>query len=230
MYNIRLLGRLLLLVCCFNFFTTMAQTPSSSAALLVIDMQNDFCEGGSLEVKDGNSIIPYINGLIASGNYGTIVFSKDWHPANHLSFASNHKGQQVGNIVRVKGVQQILWPDHCVQGSWGAKLQKEMDTLHIDFTVLKGTLPEYDSYSAFKDNNGEHETPLFEFLTKKHITHLTVVGLALDYCVKYTCIDAVEKGFDVTLHLQGSKAVNVHADDGARAVEELRGLGVHIIE
>lgn len=207
-----------------------AQSHCGGNALLVIDMQNDFCYGGSLAVNNANEIIPYINKLINSKNYDVIVFTKDWHPSNHLSFASNHKGHKVGDIVKVQGIDQILWPDHCVQGSFGAKIHPDVNISKSDFVIFKGTIPEYDSYSTFKDNHGLYDTGLYDYLKKKRIKKLTVVGLALDYCVKYTCLDAIKKGFKVSLHLKGTKAVNVKPHDGERTVEELKEKGVEIVK
>lgn len=197
-------------------------------ALIVVDVQNDFCEGGALEVPNASEIIPYINSLIDSNIYDEIIFTQDWHPANHKSFASNN-GKNIGDVIELNGIQQFMWPDHCVQGSHGAEFHKDLNTSKINHIVRKGTNPEIDSYSAFQDNNHFMQTDLDNYLKEKNIELIEVVGLALDYCVKYTCLDAVSNGYITCLHFQGTKAVNVKPENGRDTIYQLLENGVSIL-
>lgn len=197
-------------------------------ALIVVDVQNDFCEGGALEVPNASEAIPYINSLIESNIYDEIIFTQDWHPSNHKSFASNN-GKNIGDIIELNGIQQFMWPDHCVQGSHGAEFHKDLNTSKINHIVRKGTNPEIDSYSAFQDNNHFMQTDLDNYLKEKNIELVEVVGLALDYCVKYTCLDAVSNGYITCLHFQGTKAVNVKPENGRDTIYQLLENGVSIL-
>lgn len=199
-------------------------------ALIVVDVQNDFCKNGALAVPDANVIIPYINKIISKNNYDEIIFSQDFHPKDHISFAENHPTKKIGEFVTLKnGTEQILWPTHCVQGSFGTAFHSDLqhpDTLKI---IQKGANKWVDSYSAFYDNNHEISTGLTKYLQHKNITHLEIVGLALDYCVKFTALDAVNEGFTTSVHYKGTKAVNINSTDGDNAILELIKNGVHII-
>lgn len=197
-------------------------------ALIVVDVQNDFCEGGALEVPNASEAIPYINSLIESNIYDEIIFTQDWHPANHKSFASNNE-KNIGDVIELNGIQQFMWPDHCVQGSHGAEFHKDLNTSKISHIVRKGTNPEIDSYSAFQDNNHFMQTDLDNYLKEKNIELVEVVGLALDYCVKYTCLDAVSNGYITCLHFQGTKAVNVKPENGRDTIYQLLENGVSIL-
>ena len=197
-------------------------------ALIIVDVQNDFCEGGSLAVPDANQIIPYINLLIQDNQYEHIVLTQDFHPANHKSFASNN-GKSVGEIIDLNGVSQFMWPDHCVQGTFGAEFHKDLNTEKVTHIVQKGKNPEIDSYSAFYDNSRNSKTDLSDFLKYHDIQLLEIVGLALDYCVKYTCLDAVEEGFITCLHFNGTKAVNVKPENGRDAIYEMLEKGVTVL-
>lgn len=197
-------------------------------ALIVVDVQNDFCEGGALEVPNASEAIPYINSLIESNIYDEIIFTQDWHPANHKSFASNNE-KNIGDVIELNGIQQFMWPDHCVQGSHGAEFHKDLNTSKINHIVRKGTSPEIDSYSAFQDNNHFMQTDLDNYLKEKNIELVEVVGLALDYCVKYTCLDAVSNGYITCLHFQGTKAVNVKPENGRDTIYQLLENGVSIL-
>ncbi len=201
-------------------------------ALLVIDMQNDFCDidGASLPVKGGTSVIPYINKLINSGKYEKVVFSQDWHPINHISFASNNGKNVYETITLEDGTQQTMWSNHCVPNTFGAEFHKDIDTSKTDYVVKKGTNPKVDSYSAFWDNNAESKTDLDDYLKKNDIKEVTIVGLALDYCVRFTCEDAIKLGYKVNLHLKGTKAVNIKPTDAEDTVKALKKIGVNIIE
>ncbi|MDY3520534.1 bifunctional nicotinamidase/pyrazinamidase [Riemerella anatipestifer] len=197
-------------------------------ALIVVDVQNDFCEGGALAVPNANEIIPYINLLIEENQYDKIIFTQDWHPANHKSFASNN-GKKVGETISLNGVPQFMWPDHCVENSFGAEFHKDLDTSKVDYIVKKGKNPEIDSYSAFQDNNHFMKTGLADYLKENDIQLVEIVGLALDYCVKYTCLDAVKEGFLTCLHFNGTRAVNVKPENGRDAIYEMLENGITIL-
>ena len=188
-------------------------------ALIVVDMQNDFCKGGSLEVVGSESIIPYINCLMENKKYDEVVFTQDFHPKEHKSFASNH-GKNVGEIICLNGISQVLWVDHCIQGTFGAEIYSEIDKKYATKFIQKGMNPDIDSYSAFFDN---------QHLRNRGIKELEVVGLALDYCVKYTCLDAVKMGFKTALHFKGTRAVNLNLNDAKNTIFELLENGVSIL-
>ncbi|MDY3318524.1 bifunctional nicotinamidase/pyrazinamidase [Riemerella anatipestifer] len=197
-------------------------------ALIVVDVQNDFCEGGALAVPNANEIIPYINLLIQENQYDKIIFTQDWHPANHKSFASNN-GKKVGETISLNGVPQFMWPDHCIENSFGSEFHKDLDTSKVDYIVKKGKNSEIDSYSAFQDNNHFMKTGLADYLKKHDIQLVEIAGLALDYCVKYTCLDAVREGFLTCLHFNGTRAVNVKPENGRDAIYEMLENGVTIL-
>lgn len=166
-------------------------------ALIVVDLQNDFMPGGSLAVPEGDKIIPVINELISKFNL--VIFTKDWHPANHKSFASQHEEKNAFETIDLNGVKQVLWPDHCVQNTPGADFHKDLDFSKIkkDFYIFKkGMDPEVDSYSGFYDNERKNSTGLNEFLNKLGVKETYICGLAGDYCCKYTAMDSAEQGFD----------------------------------
>lgn len=198
-------------------------------ALIVVDIQNDFCKNGALEVHNANSIIPIINKVINYFNENKllVVATMDWHPREHKSFATNSNGN-VGDIISLNGLSQVLWPIHCVQNSFGAELHPEL--LKIDNIVYKGTNPEIDSYSGFFDNGHKVSTALLELLKSNNITELFIVGLATDYCVKYTVLDALELGFKVTVFSNCCKGVNLSPDDSEKALLEMKEKGAHIEE
>lgn len=190
-------------------------------ALIIVDIQNDFCPNGNLAVKDGDQIIPFVNSLINSGEYKTIVATLDFHPKNHKSFASNN-GKNVGEIIDLNGVQQFMWPDHCVQGTKGAELHPDLEASKIQYFVNKGENPEVDSYSGFFDNDSKSQTRLNEILLRTGIKEIHVVGLALDYCVKFTAIDGQRLGYKTKVLLKGTKAVNIKPLDDEAAVCEMK--------
>lgn len=197
-------------------------------ALIIVDVQNDFCEGGALAVPEANSIISYINSLTQNTDYDEIILTQDWHPANHKSFASNN-GKKVGETITLNGGPQFMWPDHCVQGTFGAEFHPELDRSKVTHIVQKGKNPEVDSYSGFQDNNHFVKTDLNDYLQYHDIRLVEIVGLALDYCVKYTCLDAVENGYITCLHFQGTKAVNVKPENGKDTIYQLIQNGVSIL-
>ena len=197
-------------------------------ALIVVDVQNDFCENGSLAVPNANEIIPFINLLMEENNYDEIIFSQDWHPENHKSFASNN-GKKVGDTITLNGGKQFMWPNHCVQNTFGAEFHKDLNQEKATHIVQKGKNVEIDSYSAFQDNNHFAKTDLADYLKYNDIELVEIVGLALDYCVKYTCIDAVSNGFITCLHFNGTRAVNIKPDSGKDTIYELLQNGVTIL-
>ena len=179
-----------------------------NSALLIIDVQNDFLQGGSLEVANANKIIEPILHLMKLG-WSSIIASKDWHYENHISFASNHDSQKVFSEIKLKcGTKQILWPKHCIQNSFGAEIHQDIPKYWIDEIVYKGKNPKVDSYSAFFDNNRLEKTNLDSILKSKIIEHVYVVGLARDYCVKWTAMDAQLLGYQAHVILDATKAVN----------------------
>lgn len=197
-------------------------------ALIVVDVQNDFCENGALAVPESNSVIPYINLLMEDKNYDQIILTQDWHPANHKSFASNNN-QKVGDTIILNEIPQFMWPDHCIQGSYGAEFHKDLNRENVTHIIQKGTNTEFDSYSGFQDNNHFMKTGLADYLKYHKIELVEIVGLALDYCVKFTCLDAVQEGFITCLHFNGTKAVNVKPESGRNAIYELLENGVTIL-
>ncbi len=198
------------------------------SALLIIDMQYDFMEGGSLEVKQANSIVNTINQL-AQKDWGVVVASKDWHPQNHVSFASNNKGSQVFETITLPdGTQQVMWPDHCVQGSHGSEIHKDVDASRINHIVLKGQNPQVDSYSAFFDNNHLQKTDMEKILKKYDITTIYVVGLARDYCVRWTALDGQKLGYKTYFVWDATKPVDPSSNDAI--AKELKDNKVEIIE
>ncbi len=195
-------------------------------ALIIVDIQNDFCPGGALAVKEGDQIVPLINKL--QNKFDFIVATQDWHPQNHKSFASNN-GKNVGEVIELNGLKQILWPDHCVQGSRGAALVKDLVIKKIKQIFQKGTDPAIDSYSAFFDNGHKKKTGLDDYLKAQGVQEIYVVGLATDYCVKFTALDAAEAGFKTYLIKDACRGVNLHTNDTDRAIEEMQSKGVAII-
>lgn len=197
-------------------------------ALIVVDVQNDFCEAGALEVPGASSVIPYINSLIQENEYDEIIFTQDWHPADHKSFASNN-GKNVGETVNMNGIPQFMWPDHCVQGTFGAEFHPNLDITKATHIVQKGKNSEIDSYSGFQDNNHFMKTDLDDYLKFKDIELVEIAGLALDYCVKYTCLDAAKNGYITCLHFNGTKAVNVKPENAKNAIYELLENSVTVL-
>lgn len=198
-------------------------------ALILVDIQNDFMPGGALAVPDGFAVVPVANALMP--RFDIVVASQDWHPPGHGSFASSHEGEQPGDMGELAGMPQVMWPDHCVQGSEGAELVASLDTDRAPNGVTvfqKGTDPAIDSYSAFFDNGHRKDTGLGEWLKERGVRSVVIVGVATDYCVKFTALDAAELGFDVTLLEDGCRGVNLQPSDSERAKEELRAAGVSV--
>ena len=193
-------------------------------ALIVIDVQNDFCPGGALAVPEGDTIVPGINALM--GDFDAVILTQDWHPSGHSSFASHH-GAEPMTLTEMPYGPQVLWPDHCVQGSPGADFHKDLMTDRADLIIRKGYNPAIDSYSAFFENDKTTPTGLEGYLRTRGIDTLTMVGLATDFCVNYSAVDAARLGFTVTVRQDLCRAIDF---DGslATALEEMAGAGVKL--
>jgi nicotinamidase/pyrazinamidase len=200
-------------------------------ALLLIDLQNDFVPGGALAVREGDQVIPIANRLSAlkGAAFDLVVATQDWHPANHGSFASNNGGAAVGSTGELGGLPQVMWPNHCVQNTRGAEFVSSLDMSRVDKVIRKGTDAAIDSYSGFFDNGHKKETEMASYLRSQNVDEVVVMGLATDYCVKFTALDAVQLGFKTTLVRDASRAVNLTPGDEAAAVEEMRKAGVTVV-
>ncbi|MBM1555224.1 bifunctional nicotinamidase/pyrazinamidase [Sulfitobacter mediterraneus] len=192
-------------------------------ALIVIDQQNDFCPGGALAVPEGDQIVQGINALMPE--FDAVILTQDWHPAGHSSFASSHDGKNPYDAIDMPYGPQVLWPDHCIQGSMGAKFHMELQQDRADLIIRKGYNPAIDSYSAFFENDHKTATGLEGYLRTRGITELTMVGLALDFCVNFSAVDAANLGFDVTVRRDLCRAIDL---DGslAAALEGMDKAGV----
>lgn len=195
-------------------------------ALIVVDVQNDFCPGGALAVKDGHQVVPFVNRI--RGGYALVVFTQDWHPPGHASFASSHPGTRVGQFIDLNGQQQVMWPDHCVQHTPGAEFHPELVRETDDPVVRKGELPQVDSYSGFLDNDREHQTGLRALLKERGVDQVDVVGLATDYCVKFTVLDALKFGFRTAVLKPGCRAVNLQPGDEDEAFRAMAEAGAEV--
>ncbi|HET7784801.1 MAG TPA: bifunctional nicotinamidase/pyrazinamidase [Myxococcales bacterium] len=196
-------------------------------ALILVDIQNDFLPGGALAVPRGDEVVPVAN--LAQQEFALVVATQDWHPREHGSFASQHPGRSPGELSELAGLPQVLWPDHCAQGSHGAAFAAALDLRRVEAIFRKGTDPRIDSYSAFFDNGHRKSTGLGDYLRGRGAGEVHVMGLALDYCVKFTALDAQELGFRTFVHLEGSRGVDLRPGDVDRAVEELRAAGVQVV-
>ena len=194
-------------------------------ALVIVDAQIDFMPGGALAIADGDSIVPVINKLLPE--FELVVATQDWHPANHASFARNHQGKKPFDIIELFGMEQVLWPDHCVQGTKGAEFHPEMETLKITAIFRKGINQEIDSYSGFFDNSHLHNTGLAGYLREKGATELYFCGLAADICVYFTIKDALNEGFKAVLIEDATCPLN--PDEFVKIRKELQEKGVEII-
>lgn len=191
--------------------------------LLLVDLQNDFIPGGSFPIKEGDKIIPLINQLVHAP-FDLIVATKDWHPPDHGSFADNHN-KKPGDHINLKGIDQILWPRHCVQGTPGADFAPGWASHRVDKVIYKGTDSTVDSYSTFFDNARQRSTGLENFLKEKGAHKLYIAGLATDYCVKYSVLDAIQLGFEPWVIVDACKGINVNANDTKHAFETMQAAG-----
>lgn len=194
-------------------------------ALIVIDVQKDFCPGGALAVAGGDEIVPLVNRLI--GEFDHVVLTQDWHPAGHSSFASTHPGRNPFETIEMPYGQQTLWPDHCVQGSAGAEFHPQLEWTKAELIVRKGFRTGIDSYSAFFENDHRTPTGLAGYLRERGISDLTLVGLATDFCVAYSALDAVRSGFSATVLLEACRAIDLGGSLAAMK-DEMAAEGVRL--
>ena len=195
----------------------------SETAFLIIDVQNDFCPGGALAVPKGDEIIDTINKLLP--RFAAKVFTQDWHPKSHTSFASNHKNKAIYENIALPYGEQVLWPDHCVQGSRGAEFHKDLMTDQADMIIRKGFRKEIDSYSAFFENDRKTSTGLDGYFSSRKITKIVCAGLATDFCVYFSAIDAKKLGYQVTILMDASRAIDL---DGSlnTAIDDMQSKGI----
>lgn len=199
----------------------------SDTALIIIDVQNDFCPGGALAVADGDAIVPRINDM--QGAYDARIMTQDWHPSDHASFASQHPGKGPFATTQMPYGTQVLWPDHCIKGSEGAAFHADLITDSADLVIRKGFRRAIDSYSAFFENDQTTPTGLEGYLRTRGLTRLTLVGLATDFCVAYSALDAARLGFDTTVHLPACRAIDMDGSLSA-ALDRMRDAGVTLSE
>lgn len=197
-------------------------------ALILVDLQYDFCPGGALAVAHGDDTIEVANRL--APHFPIVIATQDWHPPEHQSFAANHDGAAPYQQIELHGLAQTLWPVHCVQGSRGAALHDDLDRARIAHVFPKGADPQVDSYSGLWDNGRRRSTGLGEWLKARAVTEVYVLGLATDYCVRATAIDAVTDGFATFLVEDGCRAVELTPGDGDRAIEAMRAAGVVVVD
>lgn len=198
---------------------------NASHALVVIDVQNDFCPGGRLAVNDGDKIVPGINALMK--DFQTVILTQDWHPADHSSFASQHDGGTAFSVIQMAYGPQVLWPDHCIQGSHGAALHKDLNTDPANLIIRKGFRRQIDSYSAFFENDHETSTGLHGYCSERGIDRLTMVGLATDFCVQYSALDAAGLGYKVNVREDLCRAIDLDGSlDAARKAMRTAGVGL----
>lgn len=197
-------------------------------ALVLVDLQYDFMPGGALAVKEGEQTVPVANRLMPC--FELVVATQDWHPENHGSFVTQHPGNKVGELVDLNGIEQIVWPVHCVQDSAGASLHRDLDASRIDRAFFKGIDPGIDSYSAFFDNGHLRATGLGDYLKEQGVDALYLMGLATDYCVKYSALDAKKLGFDTYVIEDGCRGVELNAGDVQAALLEMKNAGVTIVD
>jgi nicotinamidase/pyrazinamidase len=195
-------------------------------ALLLIDIQNDFVPGGALAVRDGDAVVGPANRL--AKRFDIVVATQDWHPAGHGSFASSHAGRKPGEMGELAGLPQIMWPDHCVQGTRGAEFLDGLDRTRWTEVFRKGTDQQIDSYSGFFDNGHRKATGLGDWLKSRGVTHVFIAGIATDYCVKFTAVDALNLGFKTTVIQDACRGVDLTPGDVQRAIDDMRNAGIEI--
>jgi nicotinamidase/pyrazinamidase len=196
-------------------------------ALILVDIQNDFCPGGALAVPDGDAVVPVANALMAA--FPLVLATQDCHPRDHGSFAANHPGRQPFEQIDLHGLPQVLWPVHCVQGTPGADFHPGLLADRLTRIFPKGTDATVDSYSGFFDNGKRKGTGLVEYLRQQGVTRLAVLGLATDYCVRATVLDALALGFQVDLVKDGCRAVNLRPTDGEQAIAAMAQAGARVV-
>ena len=197
-------------------------------ALIIVDVQNDFCPGGKLAVPDGDKIIQTINKL--SNKFEKVIATQDWHPENHLSFAVNHPGKKEFEVFDYKGIKQVLWPAHCVSGTPGADFHPDLTIKNINLILRKGSNPEIDSYSAFRENDRTTMTGLEGYLKSLEIKEIYLCGLALDYCIFYSAMDAKELGFETFVIIDGTKGIDSPIGNIDKSLNVMKEAGIKIVE
>jgi nicotinamidase/pyrazinamidase len=197
-------------------------------ALIIVDLQNDFLPGGALAVPGGDEVIPLANDL--QRRFDVVLATQDWHPPDHGSFAANHPGKKPGDRIMLDGIEQILWPVHCVQSTHGARFAPSFDTTQIAHVFHKGIDPRIDSYSTFFDNAHRRSTGLADYLNERSIKDIYLLGLALDYCVKYSALDACQLGLNTHIVLDGCRGIDLQSGDLDRAVDEMKRAGATILQ
>ena len=197
-------------------------------ALILVDLQNDFMPGGALTVPEGNAVVKVANRLLP--RFDLVVATQDWHPPAHGSFASSHEGKNPGDTIDLNGLRQELWPDHCIQNGEGAAFHRDLNRKPIDRVFHKGTNPSLDSYSAFFDNAHRGSTGLSEYLKENGVTAVYIMGLATDYCVKFSALDAVRLGLETYVVTDGCRGIDLNPGDINKVWEEMRQAGVKLVE
>ena len=193
--------------------------------LVIVDVQNDFIKGGSLEVPYGESVIEPINNLVH--DYQLVIATKDWHPKDHISFASNHNNKKIGDLIKINGMDQALWPDHCIQNSFGSEFPSTLDISNLEKTIYKGSDSRIDSYSGFFDNGKIISTGLSNYLKERNIKQIDYVGLATDFCLKYTALDSLSEGFETRVIVNCIRGID---EKGCKiALEEMKSRGIELI-
>ena len=196
-------------------------------AIILVDIQNDFCPGGALPVKEGDAVVNVANQVMSQ--FELVVATQDWHPSDHKSFASQHPGLNVGEQFTLGDLPQIAWPDHCVQGTTGAEFHPKLDIESVHQVFQKGTDTEIDSYSGFFDNGHKRATGMGDFLLDQGVQEVYVLGLATDYCVKFTALDAIDLGLKTNLIVDGCRGVDLKAGDVDAAILEMKSSGVVVM-
>ena len=197
-------------------------------ALILVDIQNDFLPGGALAVPCGDAVIPVANNIIK--NFSDVIATQDWHPSDHGSFASQYSGKEPGELIELNGLTQVLWPDHCVNNSEGAAFAPDLNTEKITRVFQKGMNKDVDSYSGFFDNSKRSDTGLGDYLKSRRITDVFIMGLATDYCVKFTALDALNLGFNTHLLKEGIRGVDINKGDSDNAIADMKAAGIKIVE
>ena len=197
-------------------------------ALILVDLQNDFMPRGALAVPEGNAVVEVANRLVP--HFDLVVATQDWHPPGHGSFASAHEGKNPGEIIDLDGLRQELWPDHCIQNGEGAAFHRDLNRKPVDRVFHKGTDPGIDSYSAFFDNAHRRSTGLNEYLKQNGVTAVYIMGLATDYCVKFSALDAVRLGIETYVVADGCRGIDLNPGDIDKASDEMRQAGVKLVE
>jgi nicotinamidase/pyrazinamidase len=205
---------------------------NSNDALIIVDVQNDFLPGGALAVKEGDQIIEGINRVAEFfwNEKANIIFTQDWHPSNHLSFASSHPGKKPGDEFQTEAIGPVLWPDHCVQGTKGAEFHKDLKVDYGHVIIRKGYNPKIDSYSGFLENDKKSETGLAGVLKSLKVKRIFICGLALDYCAYYTAMDGIDFGFDVIFLVDLAKGIDLPEGNVSNAMKNMTEKGIKFIK